>query len=125
MSDGAEIRLKRAYEAPSPDDGIRILVERLWPRGVKKTDAAIDHWAKDVSPSPDLRKWFGHQPHLWEEFCRRYAAELEQNTDAVEALRQLCAGSRVTFVFAARDRERNSAVLLRDFLQGRSTSASG
>ena len=125
MPESLEIRLKRAYEAPTADDGMRILVERLWPRGVKKADAAIDHWAKDISPSPDLRKWFGHQPQLWEEFCRRYAEELRQNADAVEALRQLCAGGRVTFVFAARDRERNSAVLLRDFLLGNKIPASG
>ena len=123
MPVGADIRLKRAYEAPSPDDGTRILVERLWPRGVKKADAAIDHWAKDVAPSPQLRKWFGHQPKLWQEFCSRYAEELRQNTAAVEALRQLCAAGRVTFVFAAKDRNQNSAVLLRKFLLGEETPA--
>lgn len=122
MPAGAEIGLKRAYEAPSPDDGVRILVERLWPRGVKKSDAAIDHWAKDVSPSPELRKWFGHLPERWDEFCRRYTVELEQNTEAVSDLRGLCARGRVTFVFAARDLNRNSAVLLRKFLLNERTS---
>ncbi len=118
VPDVADIRLKRAYEASAPDDGMRILVERLWPRGVKKSDAAIDHWAKDVSPSPELRKWYGHRPKLWEEFRLRYAAELRQNADGVAGLLQLFANGRVTFVFAAKDRGRNSAVLLRDFLLG-------
>ncbi|NND50695.1 MAG: DUF488 domain-containing protein [Rhizobiales bacterium] len=116
--DVADIRLKRAYEVPAPDDGVRILVERLWPRGVKKSDAAIDHWVKDISPSPELRKWFGHRPELWGEFRQRYAAELRQNADGVADLRKLCASGRVTFVFAAKDQDRNSAVLLRDFLLG-------
>jgi len=114
------IRLKRAYDAPAADDGVRILVERLWPRGVSRERAAIDHWYKDVAPSPELRRWYGHVAERWPEFRRRYEAELAKNSGEVPRLRALCAGGRVTFVFAARDVERNSAVVLRDFLgQGR------
>ena len=111
-----EIGLKRAYEAPSHHDGLRILVERLWPRGLSKADAALDHWMKDVAPSPRLRTWFGHRPERWREFRRRYRVELADNHAAVSALRTLCAGQQVTFVFAARDVERNGAVVLRDYL---------
>ena len=110
------ITLKRVYEAPAPDDGPRILVERLWPRGLSKAAAAVDHWTKDVSPSPDLRKWYGHRPALWPEFRERYLAELADNAAEVDALRRLCADGPVTFVYAAKDTERNSAVVLRDYL---------
>ena len=110
------IELKRVYEPASPDDGQRVLVERLWPRGLSKAAAGIDHWAKDVAPTPALRTWFGHRPERWEEFRRRYLVELEANPAAVEALRSLCAGQRVTFVFAAKDVERNGAIVLREFL---------
>ena len=118
------ISLKRVYETPAEADGLRILVERLWPRGVSKANAAIDHWMKDVAPSPQLRTWFGHRNELWEEFGRRYRAELEANTAKVAELRQLCSGKRVTFVFAARDVERNSALLLREFLLSGPTASS-
>ena len=111
-----EICLKRVYEAPSGDDGLRILVERLWPRGLSKAAAAIDHWVIDVAPTPQLRTWFGHRPERWAEFHRRYRAELVENDATVDALRKLCAGRQVTFVFAAKDVERNSAVVLREFL---------
>jgi uncharacterized protein YeaO (DUF488 family) len=110
------IGLKRVYEEPSDDDGLRILVERLWPRGLTRAAARVDHWAKDVSPSPPLRTWYGHRPERWAEFRRRYAEELGANAAAVEALRRRCEGRTVTFVFAARDPERNSAVLLREHL---------
>ncbi len=113
----AEIRLKRAYEQPAADDGVRILVERLWPRGLTKERAALDHWMKDVAPSQELRRWFNHEPARWSEFQRRYRAELEQNQDAVKDLRKKCGGGIVTFVYAARDEEHNSARLLRDFLE--------
>lgn len=111
-----QIKLKRAYEAPSSDDGPRILVERLWPRGLSKAEASIDHWAKDLAPTPQLRTWFGHRPERWPEFRRRYRAELRANSAAVDALRELCAHQPVTFVFAARDVERNGALVLREFL---------
>ena len=111
-----KIELKRAYEISSDRDDLRILVERLWPRGLTKADAAIDHWMKDLAPSAELRTWFGHRPDRWPEFRRRYRAELRNNHAAVDSLRALCAGQRVTFVFAAKDVDRNSAVVLKEFL---------
>lgn len=110
------IGLKRAYEAPSDDDGLRVLVERLWPRGLSKGAAAIDHWTKDVAPTPQLRTWFGHRPERWKEFRKRYRAALMENIAVVDALRQLSAGRQITFVFAAKDVDRNSAAVLREFL---------
>ena len=115
MSDLA-ITLKRAYLAPSPEDGTRILVERLWPRGLTKDKAAIDHWVKDIAPTPELRKWYGHVPERWDEFQRRYRRELAANSDVLADVQKLCADNQVTFVFAAKDEARNSAVVLRDFL---------
>ncbi len=111
------IKLKRAYEDADPGDGIRILVERLWPRGVTKAAAAIDHWFKDIAPSPDLRKWFDHRPERWSEFQKRYRAELTQNDQRVADLRALCLKGTVTFVFAARDTARNGAVVLKKYLE--------
>ena len=110
------IALKRAYEIPSDGDGLRVLVERLWPRGLTKAQAAVDHWAKDLAPSPELRTWYGHRPERWPEFRRHYRAELESDRAAVDELRRLCEGRNVTFVFAAKDEARNSALVLRDFL---------
>jgi uncharacterized protein YeaO (DUF488 family) len=112
----AEIRLKRAYEKPAADDGLRVLVERLWPRGLTKERAAIDLWMKEVAPSPELRKWYGHDEGKWGEFQRRYRAELVENKDLVEELREKCRSGIVTFVYAARDEERNSALTLKKFL---------
>jgi uncharacterized protein YeaO (DUF488 family) len=83
------IKLKRAYESPAPDDGTRILIDRLWPRGVKKADAAIDEWMKDIAPSTGLRKWFGHDPARWQEFRRRYQSEIRQHPDEFDRLRTL------------------------------------
>ena len=111
------IALKRAYEAPSRRDGYRILVERLWPRGLSKDKAKIDHWLKGISPSPDLRKWYGHDPKKWPEFQKRYRKELDQNADALEELRALCAQGPVTFVYAAKDEARNSARVLKAYLE--------
>ena len=116
MGKKLNIALKRAYDAPAPTDGHRILVERLWPRGLTKEAAAVDHWAKDVSPSPALRKWYAHDPAKWPEFQRRYKAELEANSAAVNILRALCAEGAATFIFAAKDEERNSALVLRAWL---------
>jgi len=110
------IELKRVYEPFSDADGVRILVERLWPRGVSKAKAAIDHWVKDVAPTPELRTWYGHKPERWEEFQERYRAELAENSVAVDLVKSLCAAQPVTFVFAAKDEARNSAVVLREFL---------
>jgi uncharacterized protein YeaO (DUF488 family) len=110
------IGLKRAYEPPTAADGTRILVDRLWPRGVKKAHAAIDYWAKDLSPSTELRKWFGHDPTRWQEFRRRYAAELRRRPDQLERLRDLARQGSITLVYAARDELHNDAVVLRDVL---------
>jgi len=111
------IRLKRVYDDADPGDGIRILVERLWPRGVTKKAAAIDHWFKEIAPSPELRKWFDHRPERWSEFQKRYRAELTQNQQRVADLRAICLQQTVTFVFAARDTARNGAVVLKKYLE--------
>lgn len=121
MSTGSlsrNIRLKRAYEPVAADDGVRILVDRLWPRGVRKADAALDRWAKDLAPSATLRKWFGHDPSRWEAFRRRYEQELLEHEDALEALRALAKEKRVTLVYSAHDEAHNDAVVLRDVLTG-------
>lgn len=111
------IQLKRVYEPPGKDDGFRILVERLWPRGLSKPRAQVDLWLKEVSPSRQLRTWYGHDPAKWDEFQRRYRAEL-QNNPAVEQLQQLLQNKPViTFVYAARDTEHNSAQVLMAFLE--------
>lgn len=115
---GARIGLKRVYEPPSAADGARVLVERLWPRGLKRADAAVDRWLKDVAPSHELRRWYGHDPARWEEFRARYRAELEARPEALLPLRELAARGPVTLVFAARDEARNSAVVLRELLEG-------
>lgn len=113
------IKLKRAYEAPSEDDGVRILVERLWPRGISKEKAKIDEWLKELAPSPALRKWFGHDPEKWEEFQKRYRMELDQNQELVKDLKRRVRGKTITFVYAARDEEHNSALLLKHYLSKR------
>ena len=111
-----DIRLKRAYEKPAPGDGLRVLVERLWPRGLTKEKAAIDLWLKDVAPSPELRRWYNHDPARWAEFQKRYRSELREQKQEVHDLRQKCRDGAVTFVYAARDEERNSARVLKDYL---------
>jgi uncharacterized protein YeaO (DUF488 family) len=111
-----EVRLKRAYEPAAAEDGVRILVDRLWPRGITKTAAAIDHWFRELAPSHELRRWFGHDVDRWGEFRRRYRAELEQHPEALDRLRQLAREGRITLVFGARDEAHNDAVVLRDVL---------
>ena len=111
------IILKRVYEAPSPEDGKRILVERLWPRGLTKEAAKIDLWLKEIAPSPELRRWFAHDWAKWQEFQDRYRAELEENGEEAAKLRNMIEAGVVTFVFAARDVEKNSAVVLRSYLE--------
>jgi len=110
------IRLKRAYEPPASDDGIRILIDRLWPRGVKKTNAAIDEWMKEIAPSTKLRKWFSHDPERWQEFWRRYQTEIRHHPDEFERLRTLAQRGRITLVFSAHDEAHNDAVVLKDLL---------
>lgn len=112
------IRLKRAYEAPSEVDGFRVLVERLWPRGITKEGAKLDAWLKDVAPSPELRKWYAHDFEKWAEFERRYKIELGTNTEALPTLRGwLAQYPKVTFVYAAKDELHNSARILKEFLE--------
>ncbi|MGM5056070.1 DUF488 domain-containing protein [Rhizobium indicum] len=110
------VKLKRAYETPTADDGIRVLVDRLWPRGIKKSEAAIDHWLKELAPSTDLRKWFGHDPARWVEFRRRYMAEIEEHGDELDRLRALMAEGTVTLVYSAHDETHNDAVVLEEML---------
>jgi uncharacterized protein YeaO (DUF488 family) len=112
------IRLKRAYEPPSAGDGLRILVERLWPRGVSKEEAAIDLWLKEIAPSTGLRKWYGHEPERWEEFRRRYRAEIEDKGGALSDLKRRLKEGPVTFVYAAKDELHNSAIVLKEYLEG-------
>ena len=121
----SHVRLKRVYEPAAPDDGVRVLVDRLWPRGLRKADAAIDRWMKDIAPSTQLRQWFGHDPERWPEFRRRYTRELQQQAVAVEELQELARSGPVTLVFAARDEAHNDAIVLRDaLLQSRNTKGS-
>jgi uncharacterized protein YeaO (DUF488 family) len=120
-----EIRLKRVYEPAEHGDGARILVDRLWPRGVKKTDAAIDRWLRDIAPSAALRQWFAHRPERWPEFRRRYRAELRRHPESVEQIRNAAHGGLVTLVYAARDEAHNNAVVLRDVLSKKAASRRG
>ncbi len=110
------IKIKRIYEAPSKEDGFRILVERLWPRGITKERASINLWLKDIAPSTELRRWFGHDPKKWDQFCKRYLVELKQKKDSIELLKQKIKEGTVTFVYAARDEKHNSAVALKALL---------
>lgn len=112
--------LKRAYEEPEDSDGFRVLVDRLWPRGRKKADLRLDMWAKDVSPSTELRKWFGHDPERWPEFCKRYASELkapEKQTAIARIVNAAKKYSRITLVYGAKDVEHNEAVVLLPLLK--------
>lgn len=111
------IRVKRAYAPPSPEDGYRVLVDRLWPRGMSKAKAALDAWEKQIAPSDELRDWFGHDPARWEEFKRRYFAELADKPEQVAALRQRAAEGPVTLVFSAKDEQHNNAVALKEYLE--------
>lgn len=115
----ANVRLKRAYEPKAPSDGRRILIDRLWPRGVTKAAAAIDQWVKEIAPSTALRKWFGHDPARWTEFRCRYAAELRERAGELRALRDQARQGTVTLVYSAHDEAHNDAVVLRDILLGR------
>ncbi|MBX7074849.1 MAG: DUF488 domain-containing protein [Pirellulales bacterium] len=112
------LKLKRVYEEPSSQDGVRVLVERLWPRGLTKKRAAVDLWLKDIAPSPELRKWFGHDPARWKQFEERYRGELREHPDAVRLLKQKAKEGTVTLVYAARDEAHNGALALKRHLQG-------
>ena len=111
-----KVNIKRVYEAPSKEDGTRILVDRLWPRGLTKEKAHVDLWLKEVAPSNELRRWFGHDPDRWPEFRTRYRAELKHNPDQMALLRHALAQGKATLVYGAKDTERNQAVVLRELL---------
>lgn len=111
------VQLKRAYEKPDPDDGVRILVDRVWPRGVTKASLKLDLWSKDVAPSAALRKWFGHDPARWEEFQQKYFKELDNNPAALEPLREAARHHKVTLLYGAHDTEHNNAVALDKYLR--------
>jgi uncharacterized protein YeaO (DUF488 family) len=113
----ARFRLKRIYDPVAADDGRRILVERLWPRGVRKADAGLDEWLREIAPSPELRRWFGHDPDRWPEFQRRYRGELAGHPELLARLQAHADEGPVTLLFAARDSERNSAAVLKQVLE--------
>jgi uncharacterized protein YeaO (DUF488 family) len=117
----AAVALKRVYEPAEPEDGTRVLVDRLWPRGLRKEKADLDLWAKDVAPSAALRRWFAHKPERWQEFEKRYRAELAapEAQPQVEALRAMARKNHLTLLYAARDESMNNAVVLRDYLRKR------
>lgn len=110
------IQIKRVYEPPSPRDGKRFLVERLWPRGIKKKDIDMDAWLKEIAPSTELRRWFGHDPDKWKEFQKRYRAELRAHVDAMTPLRSATRRGNVTLLYSSRDQEHNNAVVLQAYL---------
>lgn len=110
------LRIKRVYEAPAKEDGTRVLVDRIWPRGLSKQQAAIDEWMKEIAPSSALRSWFGHDPQRWPQFHERYFKELGSSADTVSRLVALMSDRPVTLLFAARDTERNNAVALAEYI---------
>jgi len=118
------IQLKRVYEKPSKNDGWRVLVDRLWPRGLSKERAAVDLWLKDVAPSTELRKWFGHDPAKWKGFQSRYRKELKEKRDALKLLKEKSHNRTVTLLYGARDKEHNEALVLKSLLDG-STASKG
>lgn len=111
--------IRRIYDAPTRNDGYRILVDRLWPRGVRRAEARLDEWCRDLAPSDELRHWFAHDPRRWSEFQRRYRRELANQPDAIGRLTERAGSHRLTLVYAARDREHNNAVVLRDVIDER------
>lgn len=112
-----QVRIKRVYEEPDAHDGLRVLVDRLWPRGLSKSQAKVDLWLREIAPSTELRKWFGHDPAKWTEFQRRYCAELHRNSEQVRLLRQELHKGPVTLLFGAKDVHHNEAVVLEEILK--------
>ena len=121
MTPRATVRLKRAYEAPAASDGQRILVDRLWPRGVRKAELRLDDWVKDIAPSTELRRWFGHDPTRWDEFRRRYRRELAEHEELLNDLRRRARRGAITLVYSAKDETHNDAVVLRQAILGDSS----
>ena len=119
------IKLKRAYDAPRAEDGFRVLVDRLWPRGVSKSSARINLWLKEVAPSATLRQWFAHEPAKWAAFQTRYSGELKEHRDAIAQLLDHARKGTVTLVYAAKDEERNNAVALKKYLESHRSAAAG
>jgi uncharacterized protein YeaO (DUF488 family) len=117
MANSRTIQIKRIYDSPSADDGCRVLVDRLWPRGIKKQDAQIDFWAKQVAPTTELRQWFDHDPAKFDEFSSRYTRELASNSDAVEQIFDAAGDRAITLLYAARDTTCNHAIVLRELLR--------
>ncbi|MDD2466265.1 MAG: DUF488 domain-containing protein [Desulfobulbus sp.] len=113
------IQLKRIYDPPDPDDGIRILVDRLWPRGVKKENLHMDEWIREVAPSDALRRWFAHDPAKWDEFRRRYSSELEENPDSWHPIFKAAQRTTITLLYSSHSHEQNNAVALKSFLEKR------
>lgn len=113
------IKIKRAYDKVSPEDGDRILVDRLWPRGIKKDEAKIDEWIKDIAPSNELREWFAHDPSKWHEFKKRYREELKGQSNLIEILINRAKKENITLIFSARDTEHNNAVVLSELISKR------
>lgn len=113
------VRIKRVYEAPAKEDGFRVLIDHLWPRGVKKEAAAIDEWLKDIAPSTDLRKWFSHDPNKWDEFRGRYFMELDKNRETVAKLAKKMKAETVTLVYASKEERFNNAVALKEYVETR------
>lgn len=111
------ILIKRVYEEYSPTDGKRILIDRLWPRGISKEEAKLDLWLKEIAPSTELRQWFGHDPAKWGEFKKRYISEIKSNTQALSRLEELVKKGNVTLVYGAKDEEHNDAVVLKEYLE--------
>lgn len=116
MNIRTKLHIKRVYDAPDADDGYRVLVDRLWPRGLSKDAAKVDLWLKEIAPSDALRKWFAHDPEKWQEFQKRYVAELQQNDAALDAVRAELRKRHVTLLYAAKDEAHNNAVVLRSYL---------
>ena len=114
------VALKRVYNEPAESDGTRILVDRLWPRGLTKEKAKIDVWLKEIAPSTELRKWFNHEPNKWPEFKKRYQAEMDSNPDAISTLKKHVADGKVTIVYGAKDEEHNDAVVIKQYLDEKS-----
>jgi uncharacterized protein YeaO (DUF488 family) len=111
------IKIKRAYEQPNKDDGVRILVDRLWPRGLTKDKASVDLWLKDIAPSTELRKWFAHDPDKWKRFHGRYETEIRHKPDLIKVLKQKVSEGTITLVYGARDEKHNEAMVLKRFLE--------
>lgn len=116
MTNQPDLQIKRIYDDPEPDDGYRVLIDHIWPRGVSRESARLDEWAKELAPSGELRRWFDHVPDRFPEFRERYRSELAQHTDQLAALAQRAKKGRVTVLYAARDREHNNAVVLSELL---------